>query len=175
MTRWLVALFSHSVVSNSFATPLTVACHTSLSMGFPRQEFWSALSFPSPGDLPGESRIKDQAQVSCIAKQILYWATKASPIDQWAITSPCWLKSLGFRVTCYTALFAVIGHWYNAQYLFSESVIATIVQSSLWDHFMKTHFVRSGERIWECQIQTIVKSRRGVQEQVFRAYPRHTG
>ena len=24
----------------------------SLSMGFPRQEYWSGLSFPSPGDLP---------------------------------------------------------------------------------------------------------------------------
>ena len=23
-----------------------------LSMGFPRQEYWSVLSFPSPGDLP---------------------------------------------------------------------------------------------------------------------------
>ena len=34
-------------------TPRTVACQTSLSMGFPRQEYWSGLLFPSPGDLPG--------------------------------------------------------------------------------------------------------------------------
>ena len=35
-----------------FATPWTVAYQASLSMGFSRQEYWSGLSFPSPGDLP---------------------------------------------------------------------------------------------------------------------------
>ena len=45
-------LFSCEVVSNSFATPLNVARQTLLSMGFPRQEYWSGLPFPSPGDLP---------------------------------------------------------------------------------------------------------------------------
>ena len=38
-------------MSNSFATPWTVARQTPLSMGFPRQEYWSGLLFPSPGDL----------------------------------------------------------------------------------------------------------------------------
>ena len=36
-----------------FATPWTVAYQASLSMGFSRQEYWSRLPFPSPGDLPG--------------------------------------------------------------------------------------------------------------------------
>ena len=35
-----------------FATPWTVAYLAPLSMGFSRQEYWSGLSFPSPGDLP---------------------------------------------------------------------------------------------------------------------------
>ena len=35
-----------------FATPWTVACQAPLSMGFPRQDYWSGLPFPSPGDLP---------------------------------------------------------------------------------------------------------------------------
>ena len=34
-----------------FATPWTVAYQASLSMGFSRQEHWSGLPFPSPGDL----------------------------------------------------------------------------------------------------------------------------
>ena len=34
-----------------FATPWTVAHQVSLSVGFPRQEHWSGLPFPSPGDL----------------------------------------------------------------------------------------------------------------------------
>ena len=33
-------------------TPWTVVHKTPLSMGFPRQEYWSGLPFPSPGDLP---------------------------------------------------------------------------------------------------------------------------
>ena len=33
-------------------TPWTVACHVSLSMEFSRQEYWTGLPFPTPGDLP---------------------------------------------------------------------------------------------------------------------------
>ena len=32
--------------------PWTVACQAPLSMGFSRQEYWSGLPFPPPGDLP---------------------------------------------------------------------------------------------------------------------------
>ena len=35
-----------------FASPWTVACQAPLSMGFSRQEYWSRLPFPSPGNLP---------------------------------------------------------------------------------------------------------------------------
>ena len=35
-----------------FATLLTVAHQASPSMGFSRQEYWSGVPFPSPGDLP---------------------------------------------------------------------------------------------------------------------------
>ena len=34
------------------ATPWTAAYPAPLSMGFPRQEYWSRLLFPSPGALP---------------------------------------------------------------------------------------------------------------------------
>ena len=34
-----------------FATPWAVAHQTPLSMGYPRQEYWSGLPFPPPGDL----------------------------------------------------------------------------------------------------------------------------
>ena len=36
----------------TFVTPWTVARQAPLSMGFPRQEYWSGLLFPPPGDLP---------------------------------------------------------------------------------------------------------------------------
>ena len=35
-----------------FATLRTAACQAPLSMGFSRQEYWSELPCPSPGDLP---------------------------------------------------------------------------------------------------------------------------
>ena len=36
----------------SCLTVATVARQAPLCMGFPRQEYWSGLSFPSPGDIP---------------------------------------------------------------------------------------------------------------------------
>ena len=45
---------------DSFVIPRTVACQASLSMGFLRQEYWSGLPFPSPGDLP-DSGIKPRS------------------------------------------------------------------------------------------------------------------
>ena len=59
-------------MSNFFATPWTVACQAPLSMGFPRQEYWRWLPFPSPGDL------LHQWSNPCLllGRQILYhWAT----------------------------------------------------------------------------------------------------
>jgi len=35
-----------------FVTPWTVACQAPLSMRYSRQEYWSGLTFSSPGDLP---------------------------------------------------------------------------------------------------------------------------
>ena len=49
----------------TLATPWTVACQTPLSMGFSRQEYWSGLPFPSPGDLPDPG-------IKLIGRQILY-------------------------------------------------------------------------------------------------------
>ena len=46
-----MCVLSPSVVPDS-ATSWTVACQAPLSMGFPRQEYWSGLPFLSPGYLP---------------------------------------------------------------------------------------------------------------------------
>ena len=63
---------SHSAMSDS-VTPWTVACQA-LSVGFFRQEYWSGLPFPSPGELP-----RDQTQVFSIAdKFFTIWGTFGS-------------------------------------------------------------------------------------------------
>ena len=51
-THYICFLFSQSVASNSFATPWTVACQAPLFTEFPKQEYWTRLPFPSPGDFP---------------------------------------------------------------------------------------------------------------------------
>ena len=55
-----VQLLSHVQL---FVTPWTVAHHAPLSMGIPRQESWSGLPVPSPGDLPGP-RIEPRSPAS---------------------------------------------------------------------------------------------------------------
>ena len=49
--KWKVKVKSPSPIG-LLATPWTVAYQAPPSMGFPRQEYWSGLPFPSPGDLP---------------------------------------------------------------------------------------------------------------------------
>ena len=63
-----------------FVTPWTVAHQAPLSMRFSRQEYWSGVPFPSPGE---SSQPKDQTHIcciSCIGRQILYhdlqWSDK---------------------------------------------------------------------------------------------------
>ena len=63
-----------------FATPWTVALQAPLSMGSPRQEYWSGVPFPSPEDLPNPGI---ESLVSCISRQVLYTTEPAGkPINQ---------------------------------------------------------------------------------------------
>ena len=61
----------------TLATPWTVACQSPLSMGFPKQAYWSKLPFPSPGDLP-DPGIKSPS--SAIAGKFYTAAPSGSPI-----------------------------------------------------------------------------------------------
>ena len=57
-----------------FGTPWTIAHQAPLSMEFSRQEYWSGLVFPSPGDLPTPGI---ECRVSCIAGRFfIFWASR---------------------------------------------------------------------------------------------------
>ena len=56
-------MLSHFSHVQLFATPWTVAGQLPLSMGFPRQEYWSGLSFPSSEEFP-DPGIKPTSPVS---------------------------------------------------------------------------------------------------------------
>ena len=53
------------------ATPWTVACQAPLSMRFPRQEYWSGLTFPSAGDLPNQG----------LNLHLLHWEVDSLPLS----------------------------------------------------------------------------------------------
>ena len=53
-----------------FATLWTVAHQAPLSMGFSRQEYWSRLPCPPPGDLPDPGIKPASLYVSCIGRQV---------------------------------------------------------------------------------------------------------
>ena len=70
----LVSFFMrvYSVMSDS-VTPGTVTHQTPLSMGFPRQEYWSGLPFPPPGDLPDPGiRLASLVSPALASRWILY-------------------------------------------------------------------------------------------------------
>ena len=56
LSRFVVTFFPNVQLCD----PRTVACQAPLSMWFPRQDYWSGLPFPPPGDLP-DSGIKPVA------------------------------------------------------------------------------------------------------------------
>ena len=74
-------------------TPWTVAHQAPLSMGFSRQEYWSGLSFPSPGDLPDpgikpRSALFDIVNATAAAKSLQSCPTLCDPIDSSPPGSP---------------------------------------------------------------------------------------
>ena len=65
-----------SVMFDSFVTPWTIAHQAPLSMEFSRQEYWSGLPFPPPGDIldPG---MEPETLVSCALQ------ADCSPLSHW--------------------------------------------------------------------------------------------
>ena len=63
-----------------FVTPWTVTHQAPLSMGFPRQEYWSGLWFTSPGDLPYSGM---EPTVSCISCRFLTTKSPGKPLWIW--------------------------------------------------------------------------------------------
>ena len=56
-----------------FAVPWAAAHQAPLSMGFPRPEYWSALSFPTPGDL-------SNPEIEPRSLRLLHWQVDALPL-----------------------------------------------------------------------------------------------
>ena len=114
-----------------FATPWTVAHQASLSIGFSRQESWSGLPFPSPGDLPNPGiEAASLMSPACIGRWVLYhWATweALQPFTQREITS---LRLKIAPLQCHQE-----GHGKplcRVRYRFSLNSILTLSTVSVW-------------------------------------------
>ena len=55
---------------STLATPWTGACQAPLLMEFSRQEYWSGLRFPIPGDL-SDPWIEPMSHITCIGTRAL--------------------------------------------------------------------------------------------------------
>ena len=101
-----------------FAILWTVAYQTPLSIGFPRQEYWSGLPFPPPGDLP-DSGPRDQTCISvppalkADALQLNHWRSPSLRLYSLAIgffhihnAFQMWSCS-GVPVLCFLSLLTV--------------------------------------------------------------------
>ena len=86
-----------SVMSNSFATPESSAHPAPLPMEFSRQEYWSGLPFPPPGDLPNLG-IKFMSPVSPALAGV--FLTTEPPAKPWYTILHSYSKcSIGIIVT----------------------------------------------------------------------------
>ena len=77
----LLLLFSRYVMSDSFATPWTIAHQNPLSMGFLRQEYWNGLPFPSLGIFPTQG----------LNLHLLNWQVHSLPLNHQG--SPVWVHA----------------------------------------------------------------------------------
>ena len=72
----VIHVCSVSTLHLLFVTPWTAAHHTPLSMGFSRQEYWSGLPFPPPGDFPCSG-------TETVSSMSPAWQADSLPLSQW--------------------------------------------------------------------------------------------
>ena len=84
-----------SVLSNSVVTPWTVARQAPLSVGFSRQEYWSGLPIPTPGNFPNPG-VKPATESPALAGG--FFTTALVPgflLNHRSSHDPCTLLRLG--------------------------------------------------------------------------------
>ena len=73
-------------MNEHFGTPWTIACQSSLSMRFSRQEYWSGLPFPPPGEFPNPG-IEPRSPVSWALTELCRKSTQFHTIPRQEVKS----------------------------------------------------------------------------------------
>ena len=94
-----MCVLSCSVMSD-FVVPWTVAHQTTLFTGFPRQEYWTGLPFPSPKDLPdpgiGPASVASTAPAGRLfTTDTTCTSQVAQTVTQMPAMQEIWVRSLG--------------------------------------------------------------------------------
>ena len=90
LCNYRVCCYLFAKICLTFCDPWTVAQQVPLSMGFPRQEHWSGLPFPSLGDL---SKLGIQLSFSTLAGRFFYYrATREALIIDYHL----WIYTIHF-------------------------------------------------------------------------------
>ena len=92
-----VCVLSHFSCVWLFATLWTVAGQAPLSLRFPRQEYWSGLPWPPPGDLPNPGTELVSLQFSSVAQSCL---TFCDPMNCFTLGFPVHHQLPGVSVSC---------------------------------------------------------------------------
>ena len=160
----MVKPLSHSVVSDSLVTPWTIAHQAPLSIRFSRQEYWSELPGPPPGDPP---RPRDPTHISCICRQGLYHSCHlGSPREmcnqitwlytwEWhnMVNQLCVFSSLSRATPWTVARQAPLSVGFSRQEYWSGLPFLSPKSTVLWYKFFKKHkdYLRSQKSVSDTQ------------------------
>ena len=97
----------------TLATPRTVALQAPLSIGFPRQEYWSGSPFPSPGNLPNPG-IKPKSPSMQV--DILLLTHQGSPFPPFSWDNFKYFSLLTSPFFTYTSSTRFKYSWYDHKY-----------------------------------------------------------
>ena len=119
-----------------FATPWTAAHQAPVSVGFPRQEYWSGLPFPLLGDLPKPGSEPISLQVSCITSEFFTTEPSGKPYSflnclVYSITSSS-LHSFGDYIPY---LWRLQNLWPSC-YVFPCHSLVHMIQVSFWHQLL---------------------------------------
>ena len=116
------------------ATLWTVFCQAPLPMGFPRQEYWNGLPFPTPGDLP-DPGIESASPASPVLAG-RFFTTEPLRKRQGQTSMIPWSshlqRSLGFQVSQGPFSQAVSASWPKAKVLRPTSFWEQTLGRGLW-------------------------------------------
>ena len=107
-----------------FATPWTVASQASLSMGFSRQEYWSGLPCPPPGDLPNPGNLRTWAS-HIAGRFFMIWATREAHMA--CVTNTCLVLEITPR-----SAYSCLARTLFEEHVFKTGILLLAYRSQIW-------------------------------------------